>query len=49
MNEITDEKIIEIEVAKHFTMLSAYFITAAVTSPPRAPKKIIKITKLLNP
>ena len=49
MNEIRDENMIEIEVAKPFTMLSANFITAAVTKPPRAPKNNIITTKSLIP
>jgi len=34
--EATEERIIEMDVANPFTILSAYFITAAITKPPRA-------------
>lgn len=34
--ETIDDKIIEIEVANPFKILSAYLITAAITKPPKA-------------
>ncbi len=40
---------IDIDVAKPFTMLSAYFMTAAITKPPRADKAIIRIARLSMP
>ena len=40
---------IEIEVAKPLTMLSAYFMTAAMTRPPNADKHMIKTANSLIP
>ncbi len=34
--DTTEDKIIEIDVANPFKILSAYLITAAITSPPNA-------------
>ena len=34
--DTTDERIIEIDVANPFKILSAYLITAAITKPPKA-------------
>ncbi len=39
--ETTDDKMIEIEVAKPLRILSAYLITAAITNPPNALRIII--------
>ncbi len=36
-------------MAKPLTILSAYFITAAITKPPRADKAMIRIAKLSIP
>ena len=43
------ENMIEMEVANPLTMLSAYFMTAAMTRPPRAERQIINIAKSLIP
>lgn len=40
--EINVERIIESDVAKPFSMLSAYLMTAAITSPPSACGKLKK-------
>jgi hypothetical protein len=44
-----DEKTIDIDVANAFIILSAYFITKAITKPPNAAKNIIKTTNPVIP
>ena len=47
--ETIAENIIEIDVANPLTILSAYFITAAITKPPSADRAIINKANLSIP
>ncbi len=46
--EIIEERMIDSEVANPFKMLSAYFITAAMTKPPHAFKLHDKKVNILS-
>ena len=47
--DTNDPKTIAMAVAQHFMILSAYFITAAITSPPTAAIHIIRTASELIP